>query len=48
VTLFFYRCAFAGAPRPLLGQQMRWVAREELAGLPFPEADRDLVAMLTS
>ena len=46
VALFFYRCAFAGAPRPLIGQQVRWVAREELAGLPFPEADRDLIARL--
>lgn len=46
VTLFFYRCACAGAPRPLIGQQVRWVARDELAGLPFPEADRDLIALL--
>ena len=46
VALSFYRCAFAGAPRPLIGQQVRWVAREELAGLPFPEADRDLIARL--
>ncbi len=48
VTLFFYRCAFAGAPRPLLRQQMRWVAREELEELPFPEADRDLVRILAA
>src|SRR4051812_43258702 len=27
VTLFFYRCELVGTPRPMLGQQMEWVAR---------------------
>ncbi len=47
VELFFYRCEFDGLPRPMMGQGMRWVARGELAGLPFPEADRALIALLT-
>jgi 8-oxo-dGTP diphosphatase len=46
VELFFYRCELAGEPKPMLGQQMRWVSRADLAGLPFPEADRDLIAQL--
>lgn len=46
VELFFYRCEFDGMPKPMMGQGMRWVARGELAGLPFPEADRALIALL--
>ena len=46
VELFFYRCDLIGEPKPMLGQQMRWVPRQELASLPFPEADRDLIAQL--
>ena len=39
VALFFYRCTLRGQPRPLLGQEMRWVPREDLAALEFPPAD---------
>ncbi len=46
VTLFFYRCTFEGVPKPMMGQEMQWVARERLASLPFPEADRDLLSQL--
>lgn len=46
VALYFYRCRLRGTPRPLLGQQMRWVARGELAGLAFPPADAELIKML--
>lgn len=46
VQLFFYRCRLAGEPKPMIGQQMRWVPRTELASLPFPEADRDLIEQL--
>jgi len=46
VELHFYRCGFAGVPKPMMGQGMRWVPRAELAGLPFPEADRALIALL--
>ena len=48
VELFFYRCGFAGEPKPMMGQEMRWVAREELGALPFPDADRALIAVLAA
>jgi 8-oxo-dGTP diphosphatase len=47
VELYFYRCDLAGEPKPMIGQQMRWVPRQELASLPFPDADRELIAQLT-
>jgi 8-oxo-dGTP diphosphatase len=47
VELHFFRASLTGAPAPQLGQEMRWVRREELASLPLPEADADLVALLT-
>ena len=47
VSLFFYRCALRGTPRPLLGQEMRWVPRAELATLGFPPADEELIKRLT-
>lgn len=46
VALHFYRCTFAGVPRPMQGQGMRWVPRADLAALPFPDADRDLIRLL--
>ena len=47
VELYFYACAFAGQPKPMIGQQIRWASRSELAALPFPEADAALIAHLT-
>jgi 8-oxo-dGTP diphosphatase len=47
VELHFYRCRLQGEPVPQLGQQLRWVTREELGSLPFPPADVELVALLT-
>lgn len=47
VELHFYRCGFSGNPKPMQGQAMRWVPRAELSTLPFPEADRALIATLT-
>ena len=47
VQLFFYRCALRGEPKPMMGQQMRWVHRRELSRLPFPEADRELISLLS-
>lgn len=46
VVLYFYRCALVGTPRPLLGQEMRWVPRAELAALGFPPADETLITLL--
>ena len=47
VTLFFYRCRIDGAPRPVVGQEMKWVPREELTGLKFPAADAELIKVLS-
>ena len=47
IELHFFRCELLGEPRPQLGQEMRWVRREELAGLEFPPADAELIQMLT-
>ena len=46
VELFFYRCTISGEPKPMIGQRMRWVPKRELATLPFPDADRDLIRQL--
>lgn len=48
VTLYFYSCELTGTPRPLLGQEMRWAAREELATLGFPPADDELIRLLST
>jgi len=47
VTLFFYRCDLIGAPRPMIGQEMNWVTRDELPSLNFPPADDELIRRLT-
>ena len=47
ISLFFYRCRLTGSPRPLLGQEMRWVPRAGLATLGFPPADEELIRRLT-
>jgi 8-oxo-dGTP diphosphatase len=46
VALHFLRCELNGAPRPQVGQEMRWVGREELATLEFPPADAELIRLL--
>jgi mutator protein MutT len=46
VELHFFACDLLGEPRPLLGQEMRWVAREDLSDLAFPPADAELIALL--
>jgi 8-oxo-dGTP diphosphatase len=48
ITLYFYRCALRGEPRPLLGQEMRWARRLELSSLGFPPADEELIKLLTT
>jgi 8-oxo-dGTP diphosphatase len=46
VELHFLRCELNGEPRPQVGQEMRWVSREELATLEFPPADAELIRLL--
>jgi 8-oxo-dGTP diphosphatase len=48
VELHFYRCSFRGEPKPMVGQEMRWVPREELETLAFPEADAALIRLLAA
>ena len=48
VDLHFFQCSLEGDPRPILGQEMRWVERPGLAALRFPPADTELIALLTS
>jgi mutator protein MutT len=48
VELHFRKCSIEGEPRPLLGQEMKWVPRAELHTLEFPEADRELIERLRS
>lgn len=46
VELRFYACRIAGVPVARLGQDIRWVTRDELSALPFPPADAGLIARL--
>lgn len=46
VELHFYQCAFEGTPKPMLGQEMQWVARSALTHLRFPPADAALIRRL--
>ena len=48
VRIVFFRCALEGEPRPLEGQEMKWVARQDLPTLEFPPADATLVARLAA
>ena len=47
VELHFFDCEMAGEPRAVLGQEMRWVSREELQDLQFPPADDVLIDLLS-
>jgi len=46
VELHFFECELLGEPRPLLGQEMRWIAREDLSPQEFPPADAELIEIL--
>jgi mutator protein MutT len=47
VELHFLSCTFLNTPVPLLGQEMRWVPRQELKSLKFPPADDELIRVLS-
>jgi 8-oxo-dGTP diphosphatase len=47
VELHFFACALNGEPAPVMGQEIRWVARSALAALEFPPADEALIALLS-
>jgi mutator protein MutT len=46
VELHFIECELTGEPQPMLGQEMRWVARHDLRTLAFPPADDELIELL--
>jgi 8-oxo-dGTP diphosphatase len=46
VELRFFECELIGEPRAMLGQEMRWVRREDLGSLDFPAADAELLRKL--
>ncbi len=46
IELHFFDCQLAGEPRAVLGQEMRWVRREDLRSLTFPPADEQLIRRL--
>lgn len=48
IRITFFRCALEGEPRPLEGQEMAWVAPADLGRYPFPPADAQLLARLSS
>ena len=48
VELHFFSAELVGEPRPMLGQEMRWVARGDLRSLQFPPADDELIELLTA
>jgi 8-oxo-dGTP diphosphatase len=47
VELHFFSAMLDGEPVPQLGQEMLWVPRAELKSLELPEADADLIRLLT-
>ena len=47
VRLHFRRATFVGEPQPLLGQELMWVSRRDLGQLTFPDADRELIELLS-
>lgn len=48
IALHFYACDLLGDPAPQLGQELMWVARQDLPALPLPPADDELVRRLTT
>jgi mutator protein MutT len=46
VELHFFRGDLTDEPRPALGQEIRWIRREEFASLAFPPADAELIDRL--
>jgi mutator protein MutT len=43
VELHFYRAELTAEPQAMLGQELRWIAREEFRDLEFPPADSELI-----
>ena len=43
IELHFYRGDLTATPHPMLGQELRWITREEFHALDFPPADAELI-----
>jgi 8-oxo-dGTP diphosphatase len=43
VELHFFRGELMGDPEPMLGQALRWIARDEFKSMDFPPADAELI-----
>lgn len=43
VELHFYRAQLTGEPQPVLGQELRWITRDDFGALEFPPADAELI-----
>jgi 8-oxo-dGTP diphosphatase len=43
VELHFFRGELMGDPEPMLGQALRWIARDEFKSMDFPPADSELI-----
>jgi len=43
VELHFYRAELTAEPQAVLGQELRWITREEFRNLEFPAADSELI-----
>jgi len=48
IELHFFSCTLLDEPAPLLGQEIRWVPRGQLAQLEFPPADDELIRRLAA
>ena len=48
IELHFFACTLLAEPRPMLGQEMRWVPRGQLTALELPPADDELIKLLVS
>ena len=47
IELRFFRCVLTSDPKPTMGQEMRWVALQDLPSIQLPPADDELVRLLT-
>ena len=43
IELHFYRAELTDEPTPVLGQELRWITRDEFGALTFPPADAELI-----
>lgn len=43
IELHFFRGELAGTPQPMLGQELRWIGRDDFASMEFPAADAELI-----